>query len=203
MNNRIMVEDFRNLIKGLKVAYPRDNFIPNEYTFNLWYTTLQDIPYPTLRDACTRYIMSNKYPPTIADIRQLAYDVATPPESDAPAAWNQLIRALRMAYAPESVEIWEGLPEITKRIIGGYAAFKAWGNTELSSLETVQRPMFLKRYEEYKRREREEMAMPEALRQPLPALPKTETTAQIEAKEQGDSIPAPHDLMEELRRRLA
>ena len=200
---KLSVEDFRVIVRGLQAAYTRDNFIPNEYTFNLWYTALQDIPYPSLNRASTSYIMSNRFPPTIADIRQLAYDLTSQPDELPSAAWNQLLRALRMSYAPDSEDVWNQLPDITKKIVGGYATFRAWGNTELSALESVQRPMFVKRFEEYTQREREAAAIPENLRKPQPALPEPPARPAIESKRNaGDSVEAPQEMMKRLRERL-
>lgn len=203
MKSRLAVEDFRAIVRGLQAAFPRDNFIPNEYTFNLWYTALQDIPYPSLNRASTSYIMSNRFPPTIADIRQLAYDLSAQPDELPSVSWNQLLRALRMSYAPNSEEVWEQLPEITKKIVGGYATFRAWGNTELSALESVQRPMFVKRFEEYSQRERRAAAIPQALRKPKPALPAPPEKPAIEVKQSaGESVKAPGEMMKALRERL-
>lgn len=203
MKNRLAVEDFRTIVRGLQAAFPRDNFIPNEYTFNLWYTALQDIPYPSLNKASTSYIMSNRFPPTIADIRQLAYDLSAQPDELPSAAWNQLLRALREAYAPDSEEVWNQLPDITKKIVGGYATFRAWGNTELSALESVQRPMFVKRFEEYSQRERQAAAIPQALRKPEPALPQPPARTAIEDKEStGESVQAPKEMLEQLYQKL-
>lgn len=203
MKNRLAVEDFRTIVRGLQAAFPRDNFIPNEYTFNLWYTALQDIPYPSLNKASTSYIMSNRFPPTIADIRQLAYDLSAQPDELPSAAWNQLLRALREAYAPDSEEVWNQLPDITKKIVGGYATFRAWGNTELSALESVQRPMFVKRFEEYSQRERQAAAIPQALRKPEPALPQQPARTAIEDKEStGESVQAPKEMLERLYQKL-
>lgn len=203
MKNRLAVEDFRTIVRGLQAAFPRDNFIPNEYTFNLWYTALQDIPYPSLNKASTSYIMSNRFPPTIADIRQLAYDLSAQPDELPSAAWNQLLRALREAYSPDSEEVWNQLPDITKKIVGGYATFRAWGNTELSALESVQRPMFVKRFEEYSQRGRQAAAIPQALRKPEPALPQPPARTAIEDKESTDeSVQAPKEMLERLYQKL-
>ena len=203
MKNKLSIEDFRVIVRGLQAAYPRDTFIPNEYTFNLWYTALQDIPYPSLNRASTSYIMSNRFPPTIADIRQLAYDLTSQPDELPSAAWNQLLRALRMSYAPNSEDVWNQLPDITKKIVGGYATFRAWGNTELSALESVQRPMFVKRFEEYTQREREAAAIPQALRKPQTALPEPPAKPAIEDRRRtGESVQAPQAMMKRLREKL-
>ena len=78
---------------ALSAAYPRDNFIPNETAFNLWYSALHDIDYPTLKRAAQSYIMANKFPPTIADIRQLAYDLDAPADALAAEEWARLMKA--------------------------------------------------------------------------------------------------------------
>ena len=86
-------------------------------------------------------------------------------------AWDQLIRALRYSYAPESEDVWRQLPPITKEIVGGYAAFRAWGNTETQALESVQRPMFVKRFEDIQARDRKQSTAPGFFREPRPSLP--------------------------------
>lgn len=205
MKNKISVEDFRTIIRGLSAAYPKDNFIPDEYTFNLWYTTLQDIPYPTLHKASLNYIMTNRYAPSIYDLRAYAQDVNSAIDMLASQAWDKLFKALRYSYAPESEQVWNNLPEITKQCVGGYSTFRAWGNTELSALESVQRPMFVKRFEALQARERKESAVPEGLRKkPLPAIEKMAGTQKaIEADtEKRDAVPAPSDHMKKLRERL-
>lgn len=203
MQNRITMDDFKVIVKILKAAYPRDNFIPNEYTFNLWYKALQDIQYPTLNKAATNYIMTNKFPPTIADIRSLSYRLTNRPDMMASAAWNQLLRALRQSYSPEAETVWEQLPERTRLIVGGFTTFRAWGNTSLESLESVQRPMFIKRWEEYQRREMTQAAIPAGLRTPQPAIEQA-PRAQIEDKqEHGDGVEAPVDMMKALKERLS
>jgi len=196
-------------VRALSAAYPRDNFIPDEYSFNLWYTRLQDIPYLTLKRAADNYIMTNRYAPTIADMRTYAQDMDVAFDMLAAQAWDQLLRALRMSYAPESEQVWKELPEITKQCVGGYSTFRAWGNTDTASLESVQRPMFIKRFEVYQSRERKELSVPEGLRKkPLPSLSGSEHKA-IEAKlmEQPKSTRQPSgksraDDLAELRKRL-
>lgn len=166
---------------------------------------MQDISYPTLHRASLNYIMTNRYAPTIADMRAYVQDMETALETLASQAWDQLLRALRYSYAPESEQVWNELPEITKQCVGGYATFRSWGNTENSALESVQRPMFLKRYEVIQKRDRIEQSVPDGLRKkPLPTI---ETMAgeqkAIEADtEKREPVPAPADRLAKLRERL-
>lgn len=202
MQNRVSFEDFKVVMKGLVTAYPQQNFLKDEYAWNLWYTALQDIPYPSLNKAATNYIMTHRFAPTIADIRELAYRLSNKAPMMAPNAWNQLIRALRQAYAPDSETVWDQLPDITKRIVGGYSTFRQWGNTSLETLESVQRPMFIKRFEEYQRREMTDAITPASVRLPQPALPDSPKREQIEQKSTGEGIEAPADMLKRLKERL-
>ena len=200
MVNRLSKDDFKVIMASLKGAFPTWNI--DQHGLNLWYTTLQDIPYPTLSKAATNYIMTHKFAPTIADLRELSYRLSTDAPMLAPAAWNQLIRALRQAYSPDSEMYWDQLPDITKKIVGGYTTFRQWGNTSLETLESVQRPMFIKRFDEYQRREMTEAAIPAGLRTSQPALEET-PHAQIDDKqERGNGVEAPADMLKALRERL-
>ena len=166
---------------------------------------MQDIPYPTLHRALLNYIMTNRYAPTIADMRAYVQDMETALETLASQAWDQLLRALRDAYAPNSEEVWNGLPETIKQCVGGYATFRAWGNTDTGALESVQRPMFMKRFEVFQKRDRTEARVPEGLRKkPLPMISTMAGVQKaIEADiEKQEAVSAPADKMEQLRKRL-
>ena len=199
MVNRLSRDDFKVIMASLKSAFPTWNI--DQHGLNLWYSTLQDIPYPTLNKAALNYVMTHKFAPTIADLRELSYRLSTDAPMLAPAAWNQLIRALRQAYSPDSEMYWDQLPDLTKKIVGGYSTFRQWGNTSLETLESVQRPMFIKRFDEYQRREMVDKITPIGVRPPQTAIPETPQKNLIEEKK-GEGVEAPEDLMKKLRERL-
>lgn len=91
------LDDFRTVMRGLSAAYTSGDFIPNEYTFNLWYKALHNIDYVTLNKAAQAYMMTNKFPPTIADIRRIACDLVLPADEIAAEEWSKLMRALGQA----------------------------------------------------------------------------------------------------------
>lgn len=158
-----------------------------------------------LHRASLNYIMTNRYAPTIADLRAYVQDMEKALDTLASQAWDQLLRALRYSYAPESEQVWNDLPEITKQCVGGYATFRAWGNTETGSLETVQRPMFMKRYEVLQKRDRIEQSVPDGLRKkPLPKIGTmaSEQKAIDACTEKRDTVSAPTDRLAKLRERL-
>lgn len=203
MDSMVSFEDFKILMKALKTAFPSPNFLQDEYAFNLWHTTLQDIPYPTLNRAVQSYIMSNHFPPSISDIRQIAYDLDSPADDLAGEEWAKLMKALGHAGSPEASNYWNRLPAITKEIVGGFSEYKEWANTPTVELMSVQRPMFIKRYEEKERVLRLRGAVPAQLTPPMKQLTE-QTVARLEDKlrKPGGGVEAPADMMARLRERL-
>lgn len=197
------LEDFRTIMRGLIAAYPRDNFIPNEFTFNLWFSTLHDIDYPTLNRAAQAYIMSNKFPPTIAEIRQIAYDLDAPADGLAAEEWARLMKALGHAGSPEAADYWNRLPETTKEIVGGFSEYREWSLLPVADLMTVHRPMFIKRFEEKERMRRFRGAVPTALSPPVKRL-EEQVAYRLEEKiyKPGSGVSAPEEMIAELKRRL-
>ena len=203
MVNRISREDFKVIAASLKAAYPKEDFMGSQHTFNLWYTALQDIDYPTLNKAALSYIMSNHFPPAISDIRQIVHDLESPADDIAAEEWARLMKALGHAGGPDAEEHWNRLPAITKEIIGGFSEFREWANSPTVDLLSVQRPMFIKRYEEKERILRRRGAVPDAFNPPTKQLTE-QMAARLEDKKYkpGDGVAAPEDRIAALRRRL-
>lgn len=63
---------FAQLMEALRSAYPRYNFIDDQYSKALWAKSLSDIPIDKLSIAVESFILSSKWPPTIADLREMA-----------------------------------------------------------------------------------------------------------------------------------
>lgn len=198
--------DTGEILKLLCGAYPgKEQFYMTGLTLDVWSRSLQDLPFADVEHAVSAWILSEPWPPTIADIRAKCYNLGSEPDVTASHAWEQLLRALRHAYAPESRDIWDQLPDMTKLVVGGYSTFRAWGNTETTSLQSVQRPMFVKRYEEYQQRKRKEAAIPKNYREPFPSLPSLAEKPKIPEcnGNKGKTVQAPEDKIEALRVRLA
>ena len=187
------------------VAYPQAKAeLRDKKALDVWARALADLEYTDVSHAITAWILTERWLPTIADIREKCHNLTAPPDALASAAWDQLIRALRRSYAPDSEDVWNQLPPITREIVGGYATFRAWGNTDTGQLESVQRPMFIKRFEQMQARDRKEAAVPQFFREPRPSLPDSCPSSAVPQIEdhKGRGVPAPQDRMEALRKRL-
>ena len=68
-------EEFKTLVKGMKAVYAQPTFIPDQDAFNVWFELLKDIPYQQANVAIQKYMLTEKFPPTIADIREKATQI--------------------------------------------------------------------------------------------------------------------------------
>lgn len=79
------------LAKALKSAYAKPDFLPDEKAIKVWYAMLQDIPYEVLNLAIQRHIMTNVFPPTIAELRSASADILTEETDDWTEAWSKVL----------------------------------------------------------------------------------------------------------------
>ena len=73
-------EEFKILVKAMKAVYAQPTFIPDKDAFDVWYGLLQDLPYEQANLAIQKYMTSERFPPTIADIRTKATEIIAPAE---------------------------------------------------------------------------------------------------------------------------
>ena len=75
-------DECKILVKAMKAVYSQATFIPDQDAFNVWYELLKDIPYSRANVAIQKYMASEKFPPTIADIRANATEIIAPIEEN-------------------------------------------------------------------------------------------------------------------------
>lgn len=197
--------EFKQILAGIQCAYPRYAVVTTDEAFKLWYASLKDIDAVALKKATQQHIMTNPFPPSISELRQRAYNLTSPADNLASVEWDRLMRALSHAHAPDSESAWENLPTLTKELVGGYHSFLSWSATPTEQLESVQRPMFIKRFEARTAQNRQQASAPVRLRDPRTEL-ETRPVQQIEAHddfERKEKIGAPPELMKALRQRLS
>lgn len=148
-------QEWSVLVKAIKSAYPSANVLPDEWSIKLWYKMLQDIPYEALNLALQRHISTNRYPPTIADLRSCMVE-----KKDWSEGWAEVKRAMRLYGLPREKEALESMSPITREIV------KRLGFKDLcmSENEMADRANFRMIYEAESKKESEAMALPESVR---------------------------------------
>lgn len=197
-------EEFKTLVKGMKAVYAQPTFIPDQDAFNVWFELLKDIPYQQANVAIQKYMLTEKFPPTIADIREKATQIVESVDSSMSEleAWSLVRKAVRNS-GYHSVEEFEKLPEACQRAVGSAANLKEWALMDSERVETVEQSHFIRNYRTTVQRISEEKKLPESIRLLIASmrdnaleLEKKEQPA-LEAKKQAEEKTEPEPRMSE------
>lgn len=110
-------EDFKLLVKGMKAVYAQPTFIPDKDAFDIWYQMLHDLDYKVANAAVQKYILTNKFPPTIADIREMAVTVSAGEKPLWSDGWDQTLKAIRKYGSYNPAAAMESLDDITRQTV--------------------------------------------------------------------------------------
>ncbi len=107
-------EEFKVLCKGMKAVYTQPTFLPDADAFNIWYSLLQDIDYMVAQAAIQKYMLTNKFPPTIADIREYATTIRAGEKPLWSDGWEEVLKAIKEFGSYRESEALESMSEITR-----------------------------------------------------------------------------------------
>lgn len=156
-------EEWKVLAKGLKSIYARDNFMPDADAVKLWYQLLKDLSYQQVNMAIQKWMVTQKFAPTPAEIRAMASDVTDGAVPDWSEGWEKVMKALSKYGAWNVEAAVESFDELTKETVKRLGGFSGMCQMEYSEIDML-RANFRMVYTELARRKREENAMPMALK---------------------------------------
>lgn len=143
---------FINLMKGLKSAYTAPNFLPDDKSVQVWYAMLKDIPQDVLNVAVQRHIMTSKYPPTIAELREACAEISMENIDDWTKAWSNVLDVVSKYGIANGVEGFKQLDSVTQE------AVKRVGYWDICNSENIaiERASFRAAYEQIVARKKSE-----------------------------------------------
>ena len=101
----------------MKAVYTQPTFLPDAAAFNIWYQLLQDIDYKIANAAIQKYMLTSKFPPTIADIREQAASVVSGEKPLWSDGWEEVARAIKNYGSYGQKEAMESMSEITRMAV--------------------------------------------------------------------------------------
>lgn len=107
-------EEFKILVKAMKAVYTQATFLPDADAFNIWYALLNDMEYRVLNAAIQKYMVTNKFPPTIADLREIATTICCGEKPDWADGWQQVLDAIRRYGSYRESEALASMDELTR-----------------------------------------------------------------------------------------
>lgn len=158
--SKINRREFAIFASALRTYYPKENILPNEQALELWYKQLQDIPYEVAEVTLNKWVATNKWSPSIADIREQATGIAQGEAKDWGEAWQDVLRAIRLYGSYQEKEALESFDETTRKVI------KNMGFRNLCFSENIQndRANFRMIYEQQLERDRQDAQLPPRLK---------------------------------------
>lgn len=109
--------EFATWSMSLKTFYPRETILPNEQAMKLWFRELHDIPFNVAEAALRKWVQTNKWSPSIAEIREMCASVARPEIPDWGEAWEQTLHAIRRFGSYRQKEALDSLDQITRKAV--------------------------------------------------------------------------------------
>ena len=173
-------EQFKVLCKGMKAVYTQESFLPDADAFQIWFSLLGDLEYPVLNAAIQKYMLTNKFPPTIADLRELATTIRTGETPDWGEGWEKVLLAIRKFGTYRETEALATMDEITKTCVKRLG----WRNICMSENINHDRANFRMIYEQLSERTRKENVLPISLNNTIKQL-NASIVKQLESKTKG------------------
>lgn len=151
----------------IKTAYPRfgDGLDPKA-SARLWHEMLNDLDYGQVQVALKRWIATEKWPPSIAEIRSMASDLTSNSVGDWTEGWSQVTKAIRKyGYCAEG-DALDSMDDVTRDCVMAIG----WQNICQSTEIGVERGHFRTMYEQRKNSIRKSEAIPDSLKTPVEKL---------------------------------
>lgn len=151
-------KQFAEFAMALKTYYPREQLLPNTQAMELWYRELQDIPMEVAEIALRKWVSTNKWSPSIAEIREMAASVTKGELPDWGKGWEQVQRAFRLYGRDRKSEALASFDPITRQAV----EYLGWVELCNSTDAMADRANFRMCFETVMKREKtnQQMALP-------------------------------------------
>lgn len=110
-------QEFATFAMAIRTYYPKENILPNQPAMELWYRELQDIPYNVAEAALRKWVSTNKWSPSIAEIREMVTTVTCGSIPDWGDGWEQVLLAIRRYGTYREEEAVNSLDDITRQCV--------------------------------------------------------------------------------------
>lgn len=165
-------EQFGIFLGIIKAAYPKDKLfaLDGDAMKDVWYRLLSDLDGNVVKAAAIKWVSTEKWPPSIADIRSLCVDIKEGVDPDAwSKAWEQVNKMIQKYgyYRPdESYKELDAVDPLATEAIKrlGYC------HVCMSENQVAERANFRDIYLQLAKRKKEESQIPKQLRMTIDGM---------------------------------
>ena len=148
-----------NLMKGLKAAYTSAAFLPDDKAVKVWYAMLKDLPLDALSLAVQKHIATEKFPPTIAELRAHCADIICADLDEWTEAWSKVLDVVSGYGLSNGQEGLKKLDPATREAVKRVGYWTICNSENIS----IERANFRTAYEQIVAREKQNAVIPQRL----------------------------------------
>lgn len=157
-------KEFSQFAAALRTFFPREKLLPNKEAMELWFAALKDIPYEDASRALNRWVMTEKWSPSVADIRAGVVQVHQKDEAlDWAGGWEEVTRAISKFGSWNKTDALESMSPVTRQCVQSIG----WDNICLSENIAVERGHFRTMFESRMSKVEKAQQTPPELRSPV------------------------------------
>lgn len=146
------IEEFGYFAAGLRTFYPKENMLPTTEAVRMWYDMLKDLDAGALTTALKKWVQTEKWPPSIADLRSMCSEVEAGKLPDWGEGWAEVVKAVHRYGWSRPQEALNSLPPLAKRA----ATLIGWEQICISENPEALRAQFRQLFESSAKREQED-----------------------------------------------
>lgn len=109
-------QEFVTLVLAMQAMYGTE-FIGTEEAMDVWFALLHDLDYQILSKALQKHMLTNKFKPTVAELREIYADLIYPVISDWSEGWEKVSRAIGHYGMYRTEEAMESFDEVTREAV--------------------------------------------------------------------------------------
>lgn len=109
-------QEFATLVLAMQAMYG-DEFIGTEEAMDVWFALLHDLDYQILSKALQKHMLTNKFKPTVAELREIYADLICPVISDWSEGWEQVSKAIGHYGMYRTEEAMKSFDEVTREAV--------------------------------------------------------------------------------------
>lgn len=156
-------KEFATFAMALKTYFPRDNLLPTEESMELWYRELQDTQFETATAMLRKWVDTQKWPPSIAEIRSMCSEIIHGKLPDWGEAWREVEKAIgRYGYMREEQAL-NSMSPVTQQAVQKIG----WRGICMSENPDIIRAQFRQVFDICVKREIEDRQLPPALKETI------------------------------------
>ena len=117
----------------IKSAYQKEtNLFQSDEVIALWYAHLKDLDYQMLQVGLSAYVETNKWSPSIAELREMCTKICDGTPDDWSEAWEKVLYAISVYGRDNKADAMEYFDEVTRTVVARIGWFNLCTSEDIS-----------------------------------------------------------------------